>query len=598
MSEKISELILTAGPSITEREIAYVLDAVKSGWNWNHSDYIHKFEKTFSDYVGANHAIATSSCTGALHLAMLAAGIGEGDEVIVPELTWIATASAVTYVGATPVFCDVDPDTWSMDANSLEKHITHKTKAIIPVHLYGHPCDMDVVMAIANKHNLTVIEDAAQSIGSEYKGKKTGSFGDLASFSFQGAKALVTGEGGMLLVKDKDVYERARFKGDHGRDPNRTLFNIEIGYKYKMSNMQAALGLAQIERVDEIVDKKIQIFKWYKERLQNIPELQLNDEKSWAKNIFWMSSVVLSDKIKMSRDDFIAKLKDKNIDSRPIFYPISSFPMFESQDNPNAYHVGLRGINLPSGHNRTEEEIHYICSCIHEILGKEANSVPVKNWMQYRENIWKEIKNLKTGEPEDGKIILENDGQKMGYLLPIGEEHKNNDEIIKLLSNWRENSQKYFPSQFKVTEEGTKNWLQKALIEAADRILYLVYDERDKPVGHVGLFRFDYQNQSCELDNIVRGDDSASKGIMTIACNALMQDSFSRYGLDKMYLRVFSDNDRAISLYKNLGFQEIQRVPMTKQEENDQVVWLPYMDSPYKKVDRYFTTMEIGKSDL
>lgn len=364
----VDKMILTAGPSITDLEVAYVTDAIKNGWNEHHSDYIIKFQNAFKKYIGVSHALATSSCTGAMHLALLALGIGEGDEVIVPELTWVASASAVVYVGATPVFCDVDKDTWTMLPESLEKLITKKTKAIIPVHLYGHPCDMNPILEIANKYSLKILEDSAQAIGAEYVGRKAGSIGDAAGFSFQGAKALVTGEGGMLVCNNADLFERARFKGDHGRDPHRPLFNIEIGYKYKMSNLQAALGLAQIERVEEIIAKKIQIFKWYQARLEAIEELQLNCEKSWAKNIFWMSTIILSNNIKMTREEFMQKLKARNIDSRPTFYPLSSFPMFTQANNPNAYFIGARGINLPSGHNRTESEVDYICSNIIDIV--------------------------------------------------------------------------------------------------------------------------------------------------------------------------------------------------------------------------------------
>jgi perosamine synthetase len=593
MTEKINELILTAGPSISELEIAYVLDAAQNGWNWHHSDYLKRFEQTFRDYIGANHAIPTSSCTGALHLALLAMGIGEGDEVIVPELTWIATASAVTYVGATPVFCDVDSRTWSMSAEAMEKRITPKTKAIMPVHLYGHPCDMDEIMPIAEKHGLKVIEDAAQSIGSEYKGRKTGSFGDAASFSFQGAKALVTGEGGMLMVKDQDIYERAVFKGDHGRDPTRTLYNIEIGYKYKMSNIQAALGLAQIERVDEIVDRKIQIFKWYQDRLGDIAELTLNDEMPWAKNIFWMSSIVLDNKISHTRDEFIVKLKERNIDTRPIFYPISHFPMFEEHDNPNAYHVGLRGINLPSGHDRTEEEVNYICQTIRDLLGKNISQAPVQNWLKDREDVRAKLAEIKEKANEENNLQLERDGENIGYLKPLTRDDIEDADSIKLLSNWRRDSQIWFPTQFNVTEEGTKKWLQSLIENQADRVLYFVCTPDGDKVGHVGFYRFDYQAKSCELDNIVRGQQGVAKGIMEEACRTLIEDGRHKYGLKDIYLRVFSDNEKAVRLYERLNFEEIQRVPMFRQDEpNGNVTWMPYMKSPYEKIERYFTTMK------
>jgi perosamine synthetase len=248
--KKTNQTILTAGPSITEKEIHYVNDAIINGWNLHHSDYIKKFEAQFANYIGVKHALATSSCTGALHLALLAMGIGPGDEVIVPETTWIATASAVVYVGAKPIFADIDPKTWVLDVNKLSRYLTKNTKAIIPVHLYGNPVDMDPLLAFAQKNNVMVLEDAAPSIGTIYKGKKTGSFGNAAAFSFQGAKALVTGEGGMFVTNDTLLYEKVKTLWDHGRNPNSPLEAIIIGYKYKMSNLQAAIGLAQIERVE------------------------------------------------------------------------------------------------------------------------------------------------------------------------------------------------------------------------------------------------------------------------------------------------------------------------------------------------------------
>lgn len=592
----IDNLILTAGPSITQKEIEYGTDAIKNGWNNHHSDYIKKFEEAFRSYTNANHAMATSSCTGAMHLALLAYGIKEGDEVIVPEITWIATASVVKYVGATPVFCDVDKDTWTMCPKSLEKSITPKTKAIMPVHIYGHPCDMDPIWDLAKKHNLIIIEDAAQSIGAEYKGQKTGSLGDAAGFSFQGAKALVTGEGGMLLCKDKNIFEKAKFKGDHGRDPHKTLFNIDIGYKYKMSNVQAAIGLAQTERVEEIVARKREIFGWYHDRLKDVEEISLNAQKPWAKNIYWMSSIILSDKIKFSRDEFMAELKLRNIDSRPIFYPISSFPMFEKQDNPNAYFIGHRGINLPSGHDRTEEEVDYICTHIKYVLGYKTKETPISGWLEYRENITNTLTLIKKEYNKENHIPIINDKKNIGQLIPITQEILNSPEDINLLAKWREKNQEWFPSQFKVTIEGTKKWLENALLKEPDRILYFVCNNNKDKIGHVGLYKFDYKNQSCELDNIIRGN-LGDKGIMEASCKSLADHSISKYELKNVYLRVFSDNQRAIKLYNRLKFEEIQRIPLVKNINNGDVSWSPHFTSDYNDINRYFVTMKLKMSD-
>ena len=365
---KIDKMILTAGPSITEKEISYVTDAVTSGWNENWNGYITRFEDEFSKYIGVDNAVTTSSCTGALHLGLLALGIGPGDEVIVPEITWVATASAVAYVGATPVFCDIEEGSWCMDVKSAESLITSKTKAIFPVHLYGHPANMPEVMELANKYNLKVIEDAAPSIGAEVGGQKTGSFGDVAGFSFQGAKIMVTGEGGMLVTNNQSIFDRVKSLGDHGRNPKYPLAAVEVGYKYKMSNLQAALGLAQIERVDELVNRKREINALYNQLLSKNDKVKVSTDLKGCKSIHWMTSIELIGASFKDRENFMKKLKENMIDSRPVFSPMSSLPMFEKRsDNPISYRIGRSSINLPSGHNLNQEEITYICDVINKL---------------------------------------------------------------------------------------------------------------------------------------------------------------------------------------------------------------------------------------
>ena len=362
--------ILTAGPSITELEIDYVLDAVTHGWNQNWNSYLVRFEQAFAKTIGTRFALSTSSCTGAMHLALLALGVGPGDEVIVPEITWVATASAVSYCGATPVFVDVEPDTWCMDIDSAARAITPRTKVITPVHLYGHPADMMGVTALARKHGLKVLEDAAPALGALVNQKPVGGLSDVAAFSFQGAKILTTGEGGMLVTSDETLLERMRYLGDHGRDPKEPTKNTAIGFKYKMSNLQAALGLAQLERLHELVDKKRLIFDWYRERLSGLPGVRLNVQRPWARSIYWMSSIVLEEGGEATRNRVMTTLKQSGIDSRPFFRPISSLPMYQSckKHNPVAYEVASQGINLPSGHNLTESEVDYICGILRESL--------------------------------------------------------------------------------------------------------------------------------------------------------------------------------------------------------------------------------------
>lgn len=364
----MKKIIQTAGPSISKKEIDYVLDAVKNGWYENWSYYINRFEQDFSKYIGTKYAIPTSSCTGALHLALAALGIKNGDEVIVPETTWIATAAVVKYVNATPIFVDIDKDTWTMSPESIKNAITEKTKAIIPVHLYGHPADMDPIMEIAEEQNLHVIEDAAPSIGAEYKRRKTGTLGDVAAFSFQGAKLMVTGEGGMLVTDNDEIYERASILANQGRDPHIPFWINEVGLKYKISNIQAALGLAQLERIDELIKKKRDIYSWYKSRLTGVNGIQLSTEKEWAKSIHWMTSIVLDNSMHIERDKLRAKLLEKGIDTRPTFPPMSKFPMFKKANNPISEFVGRRGINLPCALNLSKEEIDYVSENVITLL--------------------------------------------------------------------------------------------------------------------------------------------------------------------------------------------------------------------------------------
>ena len=354
-------------PSITHLEISYVNDAVANGWGETCYDYIYKFQDDFAKYQGNKFALATSSCTGAIHLALMAAGIEAGDEVIVPEITWIASVEPILYIGAKPVFVDVLKNTWCIDPTKIEEVITPKTKAIIPVHIYGNVCEMNEIMAIAKKNNLVVIEDAAEALGSEYKGKKAGSIGDAAVFSFHGTKTMTTGEGGMLVTNNKEIYEKAKILNDHGRNPNdpenKMFWMRDYGYKYKMSNLQAALGCAQIRRIEELINKKREIFGWYKDLLSNVP-CSLNPEQKNNKNSYWLPTAIFEDP-GFNREAFFNLMKENNIDSRPFFFPLSSLPMFEEKrQNVVSYDIYKRGVNLPSYHDISFEEVKKVCNIV------------------------------------------------------------------------------------------------------------------------------------------------------------------------------------------------------------------------------------------
>jgi perosamine synthetase len=366
----IPQLILTAGPSISNREQVYVTDAVTKGWNLNHSKYIKLLEEKFAETVGCRFAMATSSCTGALHIALLSLGIGPGDEVIVPDITWVATASAVAYVGATPVFADVDPKTWTITVESIKKVLTRKTKALIPVHLYGFGAQMNEIISFAISKNLYVVEDAAPAIGTLINGKSAGTFGQIGCYSFQGAKLLVTGEGGMLVSDDESLIKKAWKIQDHGRKPG-TFWIEELGYKYKMNNITAALGLAQLERVEVQIQKKREINSLYKSLLGHNNKLQFQEELAGTKAICWMTSVQLRNSDGNQISLLANYLRENGVDSRPVFPTIHSYPMWNTRvENPAASYISKNSINLPSGVGLTHAEIEKVAYLILEWLSK------------------------------------------------------------------------------------------------------------------------------------------------------------------------------------------------------------------------------------
>jgi perosamine synthetase len=330
------------------------------------------------------YTVSLPSCTSAIHLSLLALGVGPGDEVIVPDVTWIASAAPITYVGATPVFADIDEETWCLSAKSLLACITPKTKAVIVVDLYGNMPDMDAILDVARRNSILVVEDAAEAAGAEYKGKKAGSFGDTGVFSFHGSKTLTTGEGGMLVTDDDDIYRRVMFLRDHGRRPgDRMFWNTEVAHKYKMSSMQAALGFAQLERLDELMARKRDIFSWYKNQLETMPGVRLNPEPVSNSNAYWMVTAVLDRSLGIEKDDLIKEMSQRNIDCRPFFHPLSSIPAYEGTEearkaqsrNEVSYRIAPYGINLPSGLNMTEAKVAYVCDALKAILLHRVDSV-------------------------------------------------------------------------------------------------------------------------------------------------------------------------------------------------------------------------------
>jgi perosamine synthetase len=364
-SNAISRIYYTK-PSITEREIRYATDAATIGWGEHCYEFIDRFELLFRTHLGVKHSIATSSCTGALHMGLAALGIKPGDEVILGDINWIASAAPITYLGGVPVFVDVLPDTWCIDPTKVEAAITPRTKAIIAVHLYGNLCDMDALLAIGARHGLPVIEDAAEALGSIWHGRRAGSMGIFGTFSFHGSKTVTTGEGGMFVTNDDNLYQKVLTLSSHGRARGelRQFWPEVVGFKYKMSNIQAAIGCAQMERIDELIAGKRRVFEYYQRHLEKLP-LTMNPEPEGTTNGYWMPTIVVNENVAFDRDKLLAAFRADNIDGRVFFWPLSTLPMFERKpDNTVSYGLFERAVNLPSYHALLNTEMDRVINLV------------------------------------------------------------------------------------------------------------------------------------------------------------------------------------------------------------------------------------------
>lgn len=355
-------------PDIGEEELKNVTEAVKSGWVSSKGPFIEAFEKAFSLYNKMRYGVACSNGTTALHLALLALGIGKGDKIIVPSLTFISVANAVVYTGAKPVFVDSNPTYWNMDPEDIKNKIDSNTKAIIVVHLYGHPCDMDHIMAIAKQHNLLVIEDCAEAHGAKYKGKLVGNFGDVSCFSFYGNKIITTGEGGMCLTNSAYLAEKMRILRDHGMNPTKRYWHDVIGFNYRMTNLQAAIGVAQVNKLDALIAQKRELASRYIKSFADYKDIRFSPQLPWAKSVYWLFSIQVE---KTKRDPLISYLAQQGIESRPFFHPIHTLPPYLGTCSfPAAEEVSATGINLPSGSKLTEKDIQQIVKHILSFIKK------------------------------------------------------------------------------------------------------------------------------------------------------------------------------------------------------------------------------------
>lgn len=361
-------------PSITEREIDYVADAVTNGWGERCYEYITRFEQALASHLGIEHVLATSSCTGALHMGLAALGIDHGDEVILADINWIASVAPITYLGATPVLVDILPDTWCMDPAAVEAAITPRTKAILAVHLYGNLCDIDALLAIGARHGIPVVEDAAEAIGSIWHGQRAGTMGAFGTFSFHGTKTITTGEGGAFVTNDSALYERVLTLSNHGRKrgEHRQFWPERIGYKYKMSNLQAAVGCAQVERIDELVTGKRRVFEHYRKAFDGLP-VRMNPEPPGTANGYWMPTIVVDKSARFDREALLASFKADNIDGRVFFWPLSSMSMFGTRPIHIVSHcVSSRAVNLPSYHDLSAVQMDRVVSRMASHLGQTS----------------------------------------------------------------------------------------------------------------------------------------------------------------------------------------------------------------------------------
>lgn len=359
-------------PVLEGREFKYVADCLSTNWISSQGKYVELFEEAFRGYLPVKHALSVTNGTAALHLALAALGVGAGDEVIVPDLTFVSPASMALLCGATPVFVDVDPITWTIDPDLIEARITSKTRAIIPVHLYGHPCDMDPILDLAKKYKLFLIEDCAEALGAEYKGRKVGSLGDVGTFSFFANKVITTGEGGMVTTNNPEIFEKMKLLRDHGMTRDKRYWHHVAGFNYRLTNLQAAIGLAQMERIETFLAYREQVVARYNEHLRKIPGITLPPCAKDVKNIFWLYSVLIDKAVcGIDRDGLMKRLPAYGIDSRPFFFPLHQQPPFSGEANrpfPVSDRLAKNGLSLPTSNNINLADIDNVCNAIDSIL--------------------------------------------------------------------------------------------------------------------------------------------------------------------------------------------------------------------------------------
>ncbi|KKP43500.1 MAG: hypothetical protein UR31_C0004G0006 [Parcubacteria group bacterium GW2011_GWA2_33_14] len=525
MEPKAQKFIPVASPALIGNEKKYVLDCLKTNWISSIGKYVTLFERAFSKYIGVKHALTCSNGTVALHLALLALGIKNGDEVLCPTLTYIATANSILYVGAKPVFLDCQKDTWNIDPAKIEEKITKKTKAIIIVHLYGHSCDMEDILKIAKKHNLYVIEDSAEALGSKYllagrqgKGKMCGSFGDIATFSFFGNKVITSGEGGMVVTNNDELAKKVALLKNQGMDTNKRYWHPVLGYNYRLTNVQSAIGLAQLENIGKFILKRRRIAKMYSRYLKNIEGITLSLEKDYTFHSYWMYCILIEKEYGVDRDRLMSLLEKQGIQTRPFFYPIHTMPAYQA-----LHHYGLdvseeisrKGISLPTFYDLSEDQVKYIA---HQLVRLKKDIIKDKQGAEYI------VKSVDSGDEK--KLVSFFEVIKKHNLNNFFHPHSFDKKTAKKIVD--------------ISESGKRD------------LYYLVLDNKENIAGYFMLRGFD-EGYFVPSFAIVVHPDYMNRGIgkqITIMAIKICE----RLRVGKMMIKVYEDNIVAQKIYRSLHF--------------------------------------------
>lgn len=586
--------ILLGGPSISHHEIEHIASAGALGWNMKSQGYRNAFQTLCAQYTQRPYAMALSSGSGALHIALAALGLKKGDEVIIPELADMYVADCVIYTSATPVFCDVDPVTLCIDPNEVQKKLTPKTRGIIAVHMYGQPCQMDILEDIAKKHGLFVLEEATQGLGSSYKRRPAGSFGTASIISFDEKQAVVASQAGVLASANKPFFTRAMKLANQGRSDSSPFLYDAIGFNYTIANTQAALGFAQMTRIEKLMEKKKEIHHWYREFLGDVPGVRLNAVPADCAPSFLMTVMHIDPK-RGDRDILLKQLRNSRILAEPVHPPLSSMPLFSRADNPNAYRAAQQTILLPSGHNRTKEEIMFVCEAVKELLDNPAytrTKVKPTGWLQYKDEVLSLFRDIKASGM---KLPFMHNGAQY-YLQAVSKKEAEDPQCIDLLTKWKEASMPALLSHFCVNREYMEKAMAHYIAQLRDYILFFITDGKTL-YGQVGLDEFAFQKQECVLDGLYI-EDSAPRGLAAAACETLFGWAKNSLRIKNIYNHIVASNKKVRLLAAAQGFKEINRTSLYKEEVPGGAIFRPMHIPGHDMPDEYLLVCVKSLEDL